>query len=190
MNAPCSASHARTTSKSPSDRSLRIAASASHAQFETNDSDTVSGTLARVKATGVARIGYREASIPFSFLARSGRPIGYSIDLCNAIVEEIGRALDRDDLKVEFVKVTSDDRLEAIVENRIDLETFWRALGNPVVHDERQEVWVLGAGADERNAALAGEQAPDFSLPDLAGKPHRLSDLRGKKVFLSTWASW
>jgi len=99
-----------------------MAASASHAQFETTDPDTVSGTLARVKTTGVVRIGYREASVPFSFLDRSGRPIGYSIDLCNAIVEEIGRALDRDDLKVEFVKVTSDDRLEAIVENRIDLE--------------------------------------------------------------------
>jgi len=75
-------------------------------------------------------------------------------------------------------------------DGRVDLAAFWRALGNPVVHDEREEIWVLGAGADERNAALAGEQAPDFSLPDLAGTPHRLSELRGKKVFLSTWASW
>jgi glutamate/aspartate transport system substrate-binding protein len=99
-----------------------LTASASHAQFETTDPGTVSGTLARVKTTGVVRIGYREASVPFSFLDRSGRPIGYSIDLCNAIVEEIGRTLDRDDLKVDFVKVTSDDRLEAVVENRIDLE--------------------------------------------------------------------
>jgi glutamate/aspartate transport system substrate-binding protein len=98
------------------------AAPPSHAQFETTDPDTVSGTLARIKTTGVARIGYREASIPFSFLDRLGHPVGYSIDLCNAIVEEIGRTLDRDDLKVDFVKVTSDDRLEAIVANRIDLE--------------------------------------------------------------------
>jgi hypothetical protein len=75
-------------------------------------------------------------------------------------------------------------------DDRIVLPEFWRALGNPVVHDDAGEVWVLGAGADERNAALAGEQAPDFSLPDLAGVSHRLSDLRGKKVFLSTWASW
>jgi glutamate/aspartate transport system substrate-binding protein len=101
---------------------LVAAAPASHAQFETTDPDTVSGTLARVKTTGVARIGYREASIPFSFLDQSGHPVGYSIDLCNAIVEEIGRTLDRDDLKVDFVKVTSDDRLEAVVANRIDLE--------------------------------------------------------------------
>jgi glutamate/aspartate transport system substrate-binding protein len=99
-----------------------MTASAGHAQFETTDPDTVSGTLARIKTTGVVRIGYREASVPFSFLDRSGRPIGYSIDLCNAIVEEIARMLDRDALDVDFVKVTSDDRLEALVENRIDLE--------------------------------------------------------------------
>jgi glutamate/aspartate transport system substrate-binding protein len=98
------------------------AASTARAQVEPTDPETVSGTLARIKNTGVVRIGYRDASIPFSFLDRAGRPIGYSIDLCGAIVEEIGRTLDRDDLKVEFVKVTSEDRLDAIVDNRIDLE--------------------------------------------------------------------
>ena len=81
-------------------------------------------------------------------------------------------------------------RLKMMRDGRIDLAAFWRLLGNPVVHDKRDEVWVLGAGANERNAALAGEQAPDFSLPDLAGVSHRLSRLHGKKVFLSTWASW
>jgi glutamate/aspartate transport system substrate-binding protein len=101
---------------------LLLTAPASFAQFDSTDPATVSGTLARVKTTGVVRIGYREASIPFSFLDRSGRPVGYSIDICNAIVEEIGRTLDRDALNVDFVKVTSDDRLDAVVENRIDLE--------------------------------------------------------------------
>ena len=99
-----------------------LTAPASFAQFDAMDPATVSGTLARVKTTGVVRIGYREASIPFSFLDRSGRPVGYSIDICNAIVEEIGRMLDRDALNVDYVKVTSDDRLEAIAEGRIDLE--------------------------------------------------------------------
>src|SRR5262249_41649580 len=99
-----------------------LAASPSRAQVEPTDPETVSGTLARIKKTGTVRIGYRDASIPFSFLDRAGRPIGYSIDLCGAIVEEIGRTLDRDDLKVEFVKVTSEDRLDAVVDNRIDLE--------------------------------------------------------------------
>ena len=75
-------------------------------------------------------------------------------------------------------------------DDSIDVAAFWQLLGRPVVHDAARETWVLGAGADERNTALAGLMAPDFTLPDLAGAPHTLSALRGKKVFLSTWASW
>jgi len=73
---------------------------------------------------------------------------------------------------------------------RIDAEAVWRKLGNPVLHDESRDTWVLGAGAGDRNDRLAGLIAPDFTLPDFDGNPHRLSDLRGTKVFLSTWASW
>ncbi len=73
---------------------------------------------------------------------------------------------------------------------RIDMAAFWRKLGNPVLSDDAGEIWVLAPGADERNDALAGLEAPDFTLPDLDGRPHRLSDLRGRKVFLTTWASW
>lgn len=75
-------------------------------------------------------------------------------------------------------------------DGRTDMAAFWRRLGRPVVQDAAGEIFVLGAGADERQAALAGTVAPDFTLPDLAGVPHRLADLRGRKVFLSTWASW
>lgn len=75
-------------------------------------------------------------------------------------------------------------------EGRVDLAAFWRHMGNPVVADDIGETWMLGFGAQARNEALAGLEAPDFTLPDLDGKPHRLSDLRGRKVFLTTWASW
>jgi len=78
----------------------------------------------------------------------------------------------------------------AVVAGRVDVEAFWRRLGNPVLRSDDRETWVLGAGAEERNATLAGLMAPDFTLPDLSGKPHTLSDLRGKKVLLVTWASW
>ena len=73
---------------------------------------------------------------------------------------------------------------------RVDVAAFWRHLGNPVVSDRAGGAWVLGTAAGDRQAALTGLQAPDFVLPDLAGTPHRLSDYRGKKVFLTTWASW
>lgn len=72
----------------------------------------------------------------------------------------------------------------------VDLAAFWGHLGNPVVHDTARETFVLGTGAEMRNASLATLEAPDFELPDLDGTPHRLMDLRGRKVFLTTWASW
>jgi len=67
-------------------------------------------------------LGYRESSPPFSFLDQSNRPIGYSIELCQAIVDEIGVEVDDAGLKIDYVKVTSDDRIPAVVQGKIDLE--------------------------------------------------------------------
>lgn len=78
----------------------------------------------------------------------------------------------------------------AVGTDDVDVAAFWQKLGGPVVASERRDVWALGAPADERNAALEGLEAPDFTLPDVDGVPRSLSQLRGKKVFLATWASW
>jgi hypothetical protein len=75
-------------------------------------------------------------------------------------------------------------------DGRIDLAAFWRHIGNPVLSSDAGDVWMLGTGVEARRAALEGLEAPDFTLPDLAGTPHRLSSLRGRKVLLATWASW
>ena len=82
----------------------------------------LSPTLANIKSTHTVRLGYREASPPFSFLDQAGRPIGYSLELCEAIVDEIGAAVDEPELKIEYVKVTSDDRIAAVLDKKIDLE--------------------------------------------------------------------
>jgi len=82
----------------------------------------LSPTLANIKKTHVVRLGYRESSPPFSFLDQANRPIGYSLELCEAIVDEIGVEVDDANLKIEYVKVTSDDRIPAVVQNKIDLE--------------------------------------------------------------------
>jgi hypothetical protein len=79
---------------------------------------------------------------------------------------------------------------ELVDGGRIDLAALWRHLGQPAVRSERGHVWVLAESARERKAALASLEAPDFALPDPSGRVHRLSDYRGKKVFLVTWASW
>ena len=82
----------------------------------------LSPTLANIKKTHVVRLGYRESSPPFSFLDQANRPIGYSLELCEAIVDEIAAEVDDTNLKIEYVKVTSDDRIPAVVQNKIDLE--------------------------------------------------------------------
>jgi len=82
----------------------------------------LSPTLATIKKTHTVRLGYREASPPFSFLDQANRPIGYSLELCEAIVEEIGTEGDDANLKIDYVKVTPDDRIPAVVQNKIDLE--------------------------------------------------------------------
>lgn len=73
---------------------------------------------------------------------------------------------------------------------QINLAGLWRHLGQPVVRSEHGDVWVLGRSAADRAAALASLEAPDFTLPDAAGRPGSLSEHLGKKVLLVTWASW
>jgi len=51
--------------------------------------DQLTGTLQKIKASGVVRIGHRLSSSPFSYLDARGQPIGYSLDLCQALVEDI-----------------------------------------------------------------------------------------------------
>jgi glutamate/aspartate transport system substrate-binding protein len=91
------------------------------ASAQTGD-EGLSPTLANIKKTHIVHLGYREASLPFSFLDQANRPIGYSLELCEAIVDEIGVEVDDADLKIEYVKVTSDDRIPAVLQNKIDLE--------------------------------------------------------------------
>ena len=79
-------------------------------------------TLPNIERTHTVRIGYREASPPFSYLDQAGRPIGYSIDLCKAIVEEIGAEVRYADLKIDYVKVTPETRIPALLHDKIDLE--------------------------------------------------------------------
>ena len=74
--------------------------------------------------------------------------------------------------------------------DRLDVAALWRHAGWPVVHDDAARIWVLGEGASQRAEALATGEAPDFELPDLDGRMHRLSDYRGRRVFLVSWASW
>ena len=92
------------------------------------------------------------------------------------------------DVCVPLPRGASGQRIEKT--DSLDVAALWRHMGNPVVHDASGSTWVLGSGATQRADTLASLEAPDFTLPDLDGQMHRLSDYRGRKVFLATWASW
>lgn len=73
---------------------------------------------------------------------------------------------------------------------RIDLSAFARHMGQPMVRDEASKAWAFGASVNTRRDQLFSLEAPDFTLPDLDGKLHSLSDYRGKKVFMYSWGSY
>jgi hypothetical protein len=73
---------------------------------------------------------------------------------------------------------------------RYNLAALAGILGQPIVADEEHRTWCVGEAAAERARTLRSLEAPDFSLPDVAGRMHSLSEYRGKKVLLVSWASW
>lgn len=82
------------------------------------------------------------------------------------------------------------DRASYVKDGAVNVAAFWARMGAPVAMSDTGDAWSLGEAADARADQLASLDAPDFALPDLDGRAHRLSDYRGKKVFLATWASW
>ena len=70
-----------------------------------------------------------------------------------------------------------------------NLTAFAGLVHQPVARDASLSTWYFGLRS-EQSQMLASLHAPDFTLPDVNGKMHSLSDFRGKKVFLITWASW
>jgi hypothetical protein len=81
-------------------------------------------------------------------------------------------------------------RAGLVADGSIDLATFAELLGRPFVFDAETNVAHLGESAALRGAQLASLAAPDFTLPDLDGRRHSLSDYRGSRVLLVAHASW
>jgi hypothetical protein len=79
---------------------------------------------------------------------------------------------------------------EAAGETWFNLTAFARHVGQPYAHDPGRRVWSFGPPAHTWGRSGGTGPAPDFTLPDFSGRPHSLSEYRGTKVFLVTWASW
>jgi len=82
----------------------------------------LTGTLKKIKDSGTITIGHRETSIPFSYLDDKQQPIGYSMDICAAVVEEVKKELGMAQLAVKYNPVTPQTRIPLMANGTIDLE--------------------------------------------------------------------
>jgi len=79
-------------------------------------------TLAKIAESGKITLAYRESSVPFSYLDGPGKPIGFSVELSNAVVEAVKKKLNKPNLQVALMPVTSQNRIPLITNGTIDLE--------------------------------------------------------------------
>lgn len=105
--------------KAPSSRIMFIALCCV-ASF--SGTSTFANTLDLIAKSRVIKVGVREGAFPFAFFNESGKPAGYTVDLCNGVVEEIKTTLKLQELKIEYVPVKSAERLPYLLEGKIDLE--------------------------------------------------------------------
>jgi glutamate/aspartate transport system substrate-binding protein len=96
--------------------------SAGCASTSTGQGAAAAGTLDRIKATKTINLGYRDASVPFSFVGQDQKPTGYSVDLCLRVVEDLRRDLQLPDLAVKWTLVTVASRMPAVQNGTVDLE--------------------------------------------------------------------
>jgi glutamate/aspartate transport system substrate-binding protein len=82
----------------------------------------LTGTLKKVQETGAITLGYRDTSIPFSYLDADQKPIGFAMDICGKVVEAVKKELKLDQLEVRLTSVSSSTRIPLLANGTIDLE--------------------------------------------------------------------
>jgi ABC-type amino acid transport substrate-binding protein len=124
-----------------------------------------SGALKRIDETRVVRLGHRENSPPFAFLDVKKKPIGYSLDLCELVVDEIAREIGKD-LAVEYRAVTPENRFELVTSGAIDLEC-----GSTTNTAERRKIVAFSPTTFVTGTKLLVRRGSGIrSLRDLEGK--------------------
>lgn len=83
--------------------------------------EELSGTLQKIKETRKVTLGFQEASVPFSYLDDNQRPIGFALDICLKIVDAVKKELGMPDIAVDYLPVTSSNRIPLMVNGTIDL---------------------------------------------------------------------
>lgn len=145
---------------------------------------TAAGTLDRIKSSGAIKLGYGAEARPFSFQDSGGKPLGYGVELCGAVVERLKADQGMPGLKPAFVPVTRTDRLTAVADGKVDL------LCDAVVPTpaSRQQVsysipvFTTGISAIVRKGAAARLQEILSGRPPTTSQPHTFSFVAGTRV--------
>ena len=128
--------------------------------------EELTGTMKKIKETGTITVSHREASIPFSYLDDNQKPIGYSVDICNKVVEAVKAELKMPNLAVKFQPVTSSNRIPLLQNGTIDLEC-----GSTTNSVERQKQVAFGNTYFVINVTVAVKKSSGINtMADLNGK--------------------
>ena len=125
-------------------------------------------TLDKVRKTGVLTLGYIDGAAPFSFTDGNGEPQGYSVELCRRVADGIAAELKRTGLKTKWVKLTIQNRIDAVRKRQVDMEcstTTWTLTRQKLV-DFSLITFVDGGSLLVKSDAAFG----------------RLADLQGKRI--------
>ena len=124
------------------------------------------GTLKKIKTSGTVTMGYRDGAPPFAFVGPDKEPMGYSVDLCKYVAAGIQKQLAMDNLKVNWVPVTAENRIDMVVQGKIDIEcgTTTASLSRQERVDFSLMTFVDGG------SLLATSTANLQTLADLVGK--------------------
>lgn len=129
--------------------------------------EELTGTLKKIKETGTIVVAHRESSVPFSYLDDKQQPIGYSMDLCDRIVQAVKTELKLPDLKVTLQPVTSSNRIPLLINGTVDMEC-----GSTTNSQERQKQVSFGVTTFVTNVKTVVKKASGVNnLNDLNGKP-------------------
>jgi glutamate/aspartate transport system substrate-binding protein len=127
----------------------------------------LTGTLKSIKDSGTITLGYRESSIPFSYLDDNQKPIGFAMDICYRIVDAVKKELKLDKLNVKLEPVTSSNRIPLLANGTIDLEC-----GSTTNNAEREkQVAFTNTHFLTASRFVSKKSSHINSIDDLKGKP-------------------
>jgi glutamate/aspartate transport system substrate-binding protein len=127
----------------------------------------LTGTLKKIKDTGAITIGFRDSSVPFSYLDDNQKPVGFAMDICMKIVDAVKKELKNDKLEVKLNPVTSATRIPLIANGTIDLEC-----GSTTNNVDRQKQIAFTNTHFLTASRFVSKKASKInSIDDLKGKP-------------------